>query len=1087
MDSKIEFLQKSVIERFRNKTSYNNNQGKNISITTKIEGGCVWFDIVNGEVSGSINIPIPYRENSLNLLKLNGVVRSLCDYYLEATGQRLDFMSLMYYVICDSAEGIIDASQVKKSSFVDQLAYSTENDGFVRIINNLQRAINSVIHRFPIHETDMNSFVINHRLMIIDSEFDKIADPRKRHLYQIRKANKYFPEGKTSMGLSDQPMSTKNYILDTDIKKLTPFGMRHHNPQRNLYSSLGMRGDDLPLVRSRSAQDLIEQGITRTGWNLFTAFVDLELTWEDQIIVSNRHRDKFVIYEQKITHYGYIFVKEGDTIEYKHKLGICLDGKFTTFKEKCDGATVKDIKETKVNVGGASTSAYIITIQLKKYFKDGVKITNTAANKGVMRMMDLGYAIHPKTGEKIPIDVIVSGKAVKKRKNYTQLLEALTNAVNGDRPIVIEDNIEVTMSDVETGLEKAGLPKDGCMMCHTQWGVKSAVCGKVFWGVTHDVESAEWKDTTKLNGRDLRNTGIKYSTVEFRSLETIFGKDNAITQEILSYAQGTDVLEDTLNIIKSKRGELPDNLPIVNASEVKAISNDLGTIISPDLIEGSIVDEHFHPDGFILQLPVSYEVRFDEVKREIVHEGIPYPDTGDDTIKTYTFNKIYVPSARLRRCWRHDTGKYGLSEVGVSINNIILTSQAYIKDTELAINTTMLYKTILQYFKRAGMMLSNKRGSVNVLGMSVRYPMSAKAVATLADNLPVNTVEIHQGMANKIKVKTGDVVLVERFPCLGFMSVRVQKVKVTRDELCKYTIRVSGNSLCSQGLDFDGDVLYVSSFHTEAAKNVLKKEFDNPNMLCYNEILKLNEKMGIPRSKEFTLQDYDVENFGSLTMERHAEIVDKVMGPKSYTGPVIALVYNLMRIMERSEYRDCPKTSAGVEVFLDRVGNSVFKMKHGYQSFHEIVVDSICEGDIDRLIESGFDTEVSTIICNVVKEKAQKYGVYNLKEHHAEAKDGNKSNIISLIVRKENQTYFVARASIEELCILYGLEQEPVDIPSEIYQWVTSGKAKRIKTELGKIYDNYLLKCISNPETKDMAEGLLSAIDIAFNTEVESL
>jgi len=331
MDSKIEFLQKSVMERFRNKTSYNNNGNKNIGIATRIEGGYVWFDIVNGEVSGTVNVPIPYQRDGLNLLKLNGVVRSLCDYYLEPTGQRLDFMSLMYYVICDNAEGIIDEAQVKKSSCVDQIAYSTENDGFMRILNNLQRAINSVIHKFPIHETDMNSLVINHRLMIIDPEFDQITDPRQRHLYQIKKANKYFPEGKTSMGLSDQPMSTKNYILDIDIKKFTPYGMRHHNPQRNLYSSLGMRGDEFPLVKSKSAQELIEQGITRTGWNLFTAFVDTPLTWEDQILVDSRHRDKFVIYEQKTTHYGYILVKEGDKINYRDKLGVCLDGKFTIF------------------------------------------------------------------------------------------------------------------------------------------------------------------------------------------------------------------------------------------------------------------------------------------------------------------------------------------------------------------------------------------------------------------------------------------------------------------------------------------------------------------------------------------------------------------------------------------------------------------------------------------------------------------------------------------------------------------------------------------------------------------------------------
>ena len=1091
MKNKIEFLQKSVMERFLNKTQYDNsNNGQRINLTTRIEDNNIWFTFINGDVSSKINIPIPYEENSLKLLEYNGIVRALCDYKLEATQQRLGFLDLMYYVICDNASGIIAESAVKKTSFIDQIALSTRNDGFVRIISNLQRAINSVVHRFPIHENSMNSFVVNHRMMIIDQSFDEIADPRKRHLYQIEKAKKYFPTGHTLMGMADSVMSSHNYLLDIDIRGLTPFGNKFHNPQRNLYSSLGMMGDELPLVRSESSQKLIDRGITRTGWNLFTVFVDLELTWEDQILVSNRHRNKFVTYNQKFSHYGQIFVDKGDKVKYNQKLGVCQDGKFTIFREKCNNAVVKNIQETKVNVGGNIVSLHVITIELKKNFKDGVKITNTAANKGVMRMFDLGYAVDPRTGKNTPIDVIVSGKAVKKRKNYTQLLEALTNAVNDDRPIVIDDDINMSMSSVEDSLVEAGLPRDGCWKCYTQWGIKKGVCGKVFWGITHDVESAEWKDTTHLNGRDIRNTGQKFSTVEFRALETLFGKNNAITQEILSYAQGTDILSDVLSIVKSKRGELPNDLPIISARNVKAISNDYGTIIDVEQIDGSIVDEHLYPDGFIMELPMDFEVRFDKEKQEVIHEGVPYSDilgVKEDEICVYTFNKIYVPGTRLRRCWRHKTGKYGLSEIGVAINNIVLTSQSYIKDPETAINTTLFYRTISLYFRRAGDMLTDKNGSVNILGMSVRYPISAKAVATLANNLPENVVEIHKSMAAKVKVKTGDVVLVERFPCLGFMSIRPQKVKVTDDEMCRYTIRASGNSLCSMGLDFDGDVIYISSFHTNSAKELLKKEFDKPNELCYTEIMKLNNKMGVPRSKEFTLQDYGITGFGDLTTEGHATVVDNAMGPKSFTGPVIALVYCLMRAIENSEYRDDKAIQAGVEVFLDRVGNSVFKMKHGTQSFHEIVTDSICEGDLDRLVENGFDRKISEVICHVIKTKAEGHGVYDLIKHHMDAKENGSSNIISKIVRTENLAYFVSRSSIEALKALNFLEQEPVDIPSEVYKWVMSGKARKVKTELSKIYENYLLRSLSNPETRDMCEGLFSAIDVAFEVETNIL
>ena len=127
------------MERFLNKTQYDNsNNGQRINLTTRIEDNNIWFTFINGDVSSKINIPIPYEENSLKLLEYNGIVRALCDYKLEATQQRLGFLDLMYYVICDNASGIIAESAVKKTSFIDQIALSTRNDGFVRIISNLQ-------------------------------------------------------------------------------------------------------------------------------------------------------------------------------------------------------------------------------------------------------------------------------------------------------------------------------------------------------------------------------------------------------------------------------------------------------------------------------------------------------------------------------------------------------------------------------------------------------------------------------------------------------------------------------------------------------------------------------------------------------------------------------------------------------------------------------------------------------------------------------------------------------------------------------------------------------------------------------------
>jgi hypothetical protein len=555
---------------------------------------------------------------------------------------------------------------------------------------------------------------------------------------------------------------------------------------------------------------------------------------------------------------------------------------------------------------------------------------------------------------------------------------------------------------------------------------------------------------------------------------TRFGKDNPILDEIMSYAQGSDDLHEFVRMMEAKKAKLPNDVPVVNVGNIAAVNQTSGTIVDEEAIEGTIVDEKVMPNGFILELPVNYAVYLDE-KGTVVHEGIPVSNI--QAKEASVFNKIYVPKSTMRRCWMHDTGKLGMNDIGAMLNNLVVLSHRLLGDPSAPINMTLLYRCIFSYFSKLASMMGGKRGEISTLGMAVRYPMSAKATATLSNRLPANTIEIHEGMAEKLAVKNGDVVLVERFPCLGFMSIRPQKVRITKDEMARYTIRVSGNSLCSLGLDFDGDVIYLASFHTPEARELLRKEWENPNPACYEIICKLNGKAGQPRVDSLVLDDYNITAFEDLTAESHAELVNRATGVKSHTGPVIALAYNIMRILENSPISDSQDTNVAIEYFLDRVGNTVFKQKHGVKSLHAIVTDAICIGDVETLVKEGFDRETSAAIIEVIKKKAAEIGEFNLPAYHKKAKENGWSNIINRIVREQNKIYYASRANLEGCELLTCLKKEAVDVPSSILTKILSGKAEMCKTKMEEFMDHGDLNKLHNDNYRDACAELFKCLD----------
>jgi hypothetical protein len=1075
----------SIIGQFNSRTKVEGaKSGKDFGIDLEVttEGGSIWFTFTKDEESHSFNVPIMFEENNVMLIEQNEVRRAVCPYLMKEEDLILDYYAVMHRIILDSASGIVSPNLMKKSPFVQRIVWSFANGNTSIIMYTLQRAINEVVNRMPLHETLLNSYIMNHRLIIIDPAFSELRSPEDRLLYQIEKSKIFFDRGWTPIGLADGNLSDKNYTLMCDIRHLTPFGMKYHNPQRNLYSTLGMKGDELPNVRSQSMENLMQGGIARKGWNMFTVFADIPDVFEDQILVDISHRSKFVTYEKRFQCYGLLKVKQGQKVKRGQTLSISDLATTKKFDIDCDSAKVIRITPSQVNVGGVKTAVFNVVIEYRRYLCEGMKFTNLHGNKGIIRMKDLGYMVDPRTGELRKIDIIVSAKSIKKRKNYGQVFEALLNNTTPEenKPIILDDYYEVPEETVLAVLNAHGLPEDGTWAGHTYHGPVEGVCGDIFWGVIASVEHSLWdrEATVRQNTRNLRTAGLKLSHVEFRALTTRFGKDNPILNEVLTYAQGAGDLQEYMSILQSKKGILPEGLNVHHtySKEINFVNQSAGTILGEEYLKGTIVDEDFEPNGFILQLPVAYQVLRDK-DGKVTYEGAAQSVLPDDVAESFTYDKIYIPGSVMLRCWRHDNGKYGLNDVGVLVNNILVMAYRFAGEPEEVRHIQMLYRAIGNYFSKIADVMGTK-GEVSRYGMAVRYPFSSKATATLSNRVPVNTVEIHKDMAQQLKVSNGDVVLVERFPCLGFMSIRPQKIMVTNDEMARYTIRVSGNSLCSMGLDFDGDVVYLASFHTPEARELLRAEWATPNEECYSVICQLNEKVGRPQVLNLNLGDYEISSFEPLTADTHAHIVELVTGVKSHTGPTIALAYNMMRILENSTVCDDQTMNVAIEYFLDRVGNTVFQQKHGLEkSLHQVVTDAICTGNIDTLEAEGFDRVTSQTIIDVIKEKAKTIGVNNLAQYHAKAKERGWSNVINRIVRQQNKVYYASRANLEATELLDHLEQPAVDIPSRILKDIMSGRIGAVKTKLEELLDLDALDGIDDDNSRDVAETLMGLVE----------
>jgi len=910
----------------------------NLSMQVVDEGSILTLEFSDQRTKQSMSFPVPYCDQAGSIVVGVEVVRSVGSWFLVGADKELSYWSLMKYIFAERIDHYFPGLPgVGKRSQVEKIMVSFEYNRAHRAVNNLQRVVNHVVNKLPICDTTMQTWAMNNRVVFLDPTFDDLT-PEELLSYQKQKNLDFFPW--TTVGLSDSTM-VKNYMSKRDIREFTPFGKKHHSPMRNLYQSLGMKGPETPLIRTRSTAALEKAGVARGCWNWFTAFIDLPLNFEDQLMVNAKHQDKVNTSEKRFLAFGTVLVKEGEAIESKQTLAIEPGDKHLLFRCSCRSAVVKSIEAKKLPIGGETVDCTLIVINIDRKFKNGFKFTNLHGNKGIAVFCETGTAYDPIRKEYRDIDVMVAAKTVGKRRNFGQIFEALATMLSGpDKHLTIDNDFFADVSKIKTRMAKEGMPEDGTCELetkHTGSGRARAICGWVAWGLLKEPEDSLWGRTevSKYNAVGIRERGNKVSHIEFRALNTIFGAGNAITKEILSYQEGTDIVKEFTKIVESSIG-IFRKAPCVSWEAFSVPTLAKNFLRTRDFFDKTVSNEGCYKDGVYIQLPVDYYTfvpkKFGEdIKNVSVPLGARPPvfDEGD----VYKTDKMYIPFSELRVPWQHRCGLWGTSEVSEHINNVLRVLHEVKEGSGVLFDVTLMLR---RFFLAASRKLSTKRGLIATHCLAVRYPNSAKATASVSNKLPPNTVEIPQHMANDLGVKEYEYVLIERFPCLGFMSMRVQQVRITDDPNKEFVISVSGSSLNSTGLDFDGDTLHILSFRTPEAKTELEYEFRFPNKTT-SSFTNAASNNKVPRVWEASLDSFismSLNNgmppmtFSDVSPNTQAAVAESLASIKTGTGTSVALGYNLCRISERAFGYDDTELSAGVEIMLDTTANSVFQNKH---------------------------------------------------------------------------------------------------------------------------------------------------------------
>lgn len=129
-------------------------------------------------------------------------------------------------------------------------------------------------------------------------------------------------------------------------------------------------------------------------------------------------------------------------------------------------------------------------------------------------------------------------------------------------------------------------------------------------------------------------------------------------------------------------------------------------------------------------------------------------------------------------------------------------------------------------------MLTGKHNIFHEKVMSVQIPNSATVVAAEMPELDLDEVEISQELAEKLKVKDGNHVMIWRDPTHDSYSVCGMRVTVSKDPNMK-AIRINPNTMYRMDGDFDGDQLAVVALKSKEARKELIEMFSPAHTMIH--------------------------------------------------------------------------------------------------------------------------------------------------------------------------------------------------------------------------------------------------------------
>jgi hypothetical protein len=182
------------------------------------------------------------------------------------------------------------------------------------------------------------------------------------------------------------------------------------------------------------------------------------------------------------------------------------------------------------------------------------------------------------------------------------------------------------------------------------------------------------------------------------------------------------------------------------------------------------------------------------------------------------------------------------------------------------------------------------------------------------------------------------------------------------------------------------------------------------------------------------LDTVNIKSFDILTAEKQAEIVGALTGLKRGTGAIVALSYNMMRIIENNVGFEDKETNLALEVIMDTVANSVFGQKHAGVSLEDKCKEAVCTANIKQMLEMGFPEVGSRRLCGIIRKEASSLGIENLDRHYKNHLTKGRSNVINVIIRKKHRFYFATRSNLEPVRLLQYIESPPSDLTSHLWE-----------------------------------------------------